>query len=50
MVGRSKEKVAAESAALKIGEVARMSGAGIETLRFYERSGLLGRPDRKSVV
>ena len=46
MVARSKEKVAAESAALKIGEVARMSGIGIETLRFYERSGLLGRPRR----
>lgn len=44
---RPKQKVAAESsAALKIGEVARMSGAGIETLRFYERSGLLGRPGR----
>lgn len=44
---RPKQKVAAESsAALKIGEVARMSGVGIETLRFYERSGLLGRPGR----
>src|SRR5574338_835028 len=44
---RPKQKVAAESsAALKIGEVARMSGVGIETLRFYERSGLLGRPAR----
>ena len=31
---------------LKIGEVARQSGIGIEALRFYERSGLLGRPGR----
>ena len=44
---RPKQRVTAESsAALKIGEVARMSGVGIETLRFYERSGLLGRPAR----
>ena len=34
------------TAPLKIGEVARLSGIGIETLRFYERSGLLGRPGR----
>jgi DNA-binding transcriptional MerR regulator len=39
--------VAAESSSpLKIGEVAKLSGVGIETLRFYERSGLLGRPAR----
>jgi MerR family transcriptional regulator, copper efflux regulator len=31
---------------LKIGEVAKHSGIGIEALRFYERSGLLGRPGR----
>lgn len=31
---------------LKIGEVAKESGVGIEALRFYERSGLLGRPGR----
>jgi DNA-binding transcriptional MerR regulator len=31
---------------LKIGEVSRRSGVGIETLRFYERQGLLGRPAR----
>jgi DNA-binding transcriptional MerR regulator len=30
----------------KIGEVARLTGTGIETLRFYERSGLLDRPAR----
>ena len=31
---------------LKIGEVARRVGVGVETLRFYERSGLLDRPAR----
>ena len=33
---------------LKIGEVAKQTGIGIETLRFYERSGLLARPARTS--
>ena len=31
---------------LKIGEVAKQTGIGSETLRFYERSGLLNRPAR----
>jgi len=31
---------------LKIGEVSRLSGVGIEALRFYERQGLLGNPPR----
>ena len=31
---------------LKIGEVSKRTGIGIETLRFYERSGLLNRPVR----
>jgi len=31
---------------LKIGEVAKRTGIGVETLRFYERSGLLGHPAR----
>src|SRR5262249_42315429 len=31
---------------LKIGEVAKQSGVGIETLRFYERRGLLGQTTR----
>ena len=31
---------------LKIGEVSRQTGIGIETLRFYEKSGLLDKPDR----
>ncbi len=37
---------AGEAAPLKIGEVARRAGVGVETLRFYERSGLLDRPAR----
>jgi DNA-binding transcriptional MerR regulator len=31
---------------LRIGDVARAAGVGVETLRFYERRGLLGRPAR----
>jgi DNA-binding transcriptional MerR regulator len=31
---------------LKIGEVSKRSGIGIETLRFYEKSGILSRPAR----
>ncbi len=36
----------ASAAMLKIGEVSRLSGIGIEALRFYERQGLLGQPTR----
>src|SRR6185369_14353640 len=39
-------KPAAHKRALKIGEVSRLSGVGIEALRFYEKQGLLGRPAR----
>ncbi len=31
---------------LKIGEVSKLSGIGIEALRFYERIGILGKPSR----
>ena len=31
---------------LKIGEVSKRSGVGIEALRFYEKGGLLDRPSR----
>ncbi|HEY0079860.1 MAG TPA: heavy metal-responsive transcriptional regulator [Pyrinomonadaceae bacterium] len=31
---------------LRIGEVSKETGVGVETLRFYERRGLLGRPAR----
>lgn len=47
MALRSKQQITPTSVApLKIGEVAKLSGIGIEALRFYERSGLLGRPGR----
>lgn len=32
---------------LKIGEVAKQTGVGIETIRFYERKGLLDEPARR---
>jgi MerR family transcriptional regulator, copper efflux regulator len=32
---------------MKIGEVAKRSGVGIETIRFYEREGLLQEPQRR---
>lgn len=31
---------------LKIGELSKQTGIGIETLRFYEKSGLLDKPAR----
>ena len=33
--------------ALRIGEVAKQSDVGIETIRYYEREGLLAEPDRR---
>jgi Hg(II)-responsive transcriptional regulator len=33
--------------AMKIGEVAKRSGIGIETIRYYEREGLLQEPERR---
>ena len=35
-------------AAMRIGEVAKRTGIGIETIRFYERQGLLVEPERQS--
>jgi DNA-binding transcriptional MerR regulator len=34
--------------ALAIGQVARHAGVGIETVRFYERQGLLAEPERRA--
>ena len=31
---------------LRIGELSKLSGVGVEALRFYEKSGLLDRPAR----
>lgn len=33
---------------MKIGELAKRAGAGIDTVRFYEREGLLPRPQRQA--
>ena len=33
---------------LSIGQVAKMSGIGVETIRFYERKGLIDEPPRKT--
>lgn len=32
---------------MKIGEVAKQSNVGIETIRYYEREGLLAEPERR---
>ena len=32
---------------LTIGRVARLAGVGVETVRFYERKGLIPKPPRK---
>ena len=32
---------------MKIGAVAKLSGTGIETIRYYERQGLLLEPERR---
>ncbi|MBA3694189.1 MAG: MerR family DNA-binding transcriptional regulator [Acidobacteria bacterium] len=37
------EKTIAPRSSRKIGEVSQASGIGIEALRFYERSGILGK-------
>lgn len=34
--------------ALSIGQVARRAGVGVETVRFYEREGLLEEPPRRA--
>lgn len=39
-------KAKATNPVFKIGDVARQTGIGIETLRFYERAGLLEEPAR----
>lgn len=33
---------------LTIGEVARQAGVGVETVRYYEREGLLEEPERRA--
>ena len=31
---------------MKIGETAQITGVGVETVRFYERKGLIAQPPR----
>ena len=33
---------------LTIGQLAKLSGFGVETIRFYEREGVLPKPQRKA--
>lgn len=33
---------------LRIGQIAERAGVGVETIRFYERKGLIGEPKRRS--
>lgn len=33
---------------LSIGELAKQAGVGVETVRYYERRGLLAEPDRRA--
>jgi MerR family mercuric resistance operon transcriptional regulator len=33
--------------ALTIGQLAKQAGVGVETIRFYEREGLLSEPERR---
>jgi len=37
----------AGSKPMTIGQVAKLAGVGVETIRFYEREGLLNKPRRK---
>jgi Hg(II)-responsive transcriptional regulator len=39
-----------DSVSYKIGELARSVGVGVETIRFYERKGLLPEPPRRRAV
>jgi len=33
---------------LTIGQLAKEAGVGVETIRFYEREGLIAQPDRRA--
>src|ERR1700743_1377859 len=46
ITNRNLETIEAPTIQLKIGEVAKISGISIDTLRFYEKRGLLGRTAR----
>ncbi|MBX9584981.1 MAG: MerR family DNA-binding transcriptional regulator [Gemmataceae bacterium] len=33
---------------MTVGQVARLAGVGVETVRFYEKNGLLEEPARRA--
>jgi len=33
---------------MQIGQIAKLAGVGVETIRFYERQGILPKPERKA--
>src|SRR6516162_3244306 len=39
--------MAKELQSMTIGQVAKLAGVGVETIRFYEREGLLNKPKRR---
>lgn len=41
-------KEGTEMETLSIGQVARLAGVGVETVRFYEREGELSEPPRRA--
>lgn len=40
-------RVKSPSETLTIGQVAKLAGVGIETIRFYEREGIIAEPPRR---
>jgi MerR family copper efflux transcriptional regulator len=45
---RKKPEAAETVKLLTIGKVAKLAGVGVETIRFYEREGVLPKPKRKA--
>lgn len=39
--------MSSESKSMTIGQIAKLAGVGVETIRFYEREGLLNKPTRR---
>lgn len=46
-MGTQKNSTAPEPEVMTIGQVAKLAGMGIETIRFYEREGLIDEPPRR---
>jgi MerR family copper efflux transcriptional regulator len=43
-----KRELPATTKLLTIGQVAKLAGVGVETIRFYEREGVLPQPTRRA--